>query len=175
MYNILEKLRSGSVLTTAEQKTHAQALGTVLKKHHDDLDLAVFEAYGWPPTLTDAEILDRLVKLNAERAAEEAKGQVRWLRPDYQLSMPGNGRVKKAEAKAVPLPEAPAEEELAWSRDEVGKVASIMKALKGLGRVSTALEVAQLIKGAHRKQVERILEELAEQGLIRKNGRGFFG
>jgi hypothetical protein len=175
MYNALESLRSGKTLTASEQKLHAQALGTVLKKHHDDLDEAVFEAYGWPPTLTDAEILDRLVKLNGERAAEEAKGQVRWLRPDYQLSMPGNGRVKKAEAKAVPLPEAPAEEELAWSRDEVGKVASIMKALKGLGRVSTALEVAQAIKGAHRKQVERILEELAEQGLIRKNGRGFFG
>ena len=40
---------------------------------HDDLDAAVFEAYGWPPTLADDEILERLVALNAERAAEEIR------------------------------------------------------------------------------------------------------
>ena len=33
---------------------------------------------------TDEEILARLVALNAERAAEEAQGLVRWLRPEYQ-------------------------------------------------------------------------------------------
>ncbi len=44
----------------------------------------MFAAYGWPPTLTDAEILERLVALNAERAKEEVSGLVRWLRPDYQ-------------------------------------------------------------------------------------------
>ena len=32
----------------------------------------------------DEEILARLVALNAERAAEEAQGLVRWLRPEYQ-------------------------------------------------------------------------------------------
>ncbi|MCP5559977.1 MAG: hypothetical protein H7A55_19685 [Verrucomicrobiaceae bacterium] len=51
---------------------------------HDDLDAAVFAAYGWPATLTDAEILERLVALNAQRAAEEARGIIHWLRPDYQ-------------------------------------------------------------------------------------------
>ena len=30
------------------------------------------------------EILERLVALNAERAAEEARGLIRWLRPDFQ-------------------------------------------------------------------------------------------
>ena len=34
----------------------------------------MFDAYGWPSTLTDEEILERLVNLNAERAAEEAEG-----------------------------------------------------------------------------------------------------
>lgn len=33
------------------------------------LDEAVFAAYGWPATLTDAELLERLLKLNHERAA----------------------------------------------------------------------------------------------------------
>lgn len=32
----------------------------------------------------EAEILSRLVALNRERAAEEARGLVRWLRPEYQ-------------------------------------------------------------------------------------------
>jgi hypothetical protein len=35
---------------------------------HRKLDEAVFAAYGWPATLTDAEILERLLKLNHERA-----------------------------------------------------------------------------------------------------------
>ena len=32
----------------------------------------------------DEIILEGLVALNKERAAEEAQGKVRWLRPDYQ-------------------------------------------------------------------------------------------
>src|SRR5690625_2965816 len=32
----------------------------------------------------EEELLARLVALNQERAAEEKRGQVRWLRPDYQ-------------------------------------------------------------------------------------------
>ncbi|MEX1232312.1 MAG: hypothetical protein WEB58_18855 [Planctomycetaceae bacterium] len=44
---------------------------SVLKQIHDELAAAVFEAYGWRASLTDEEILERLVALNAERAAEE--------------------------------------------------------------------------------------------------------
>ena len=84
MYNVLEKLRSGAELTAKEKKTHEEGLVSVLKQIHDDLDAAVFDAYGWPATLTDEEILERLVALNAERAAEEARGLVRWLRPEFQ-------------------------------------------------------------------------------------------
>lgn len=32
----------------------------------------------------DEAILERLVALDAERAAEEARGLVRWLRPEFQ-------------------------------------------------------------------------------------------
>jgi type II restriction/modification system DNA methylase subunit YeeA len=38
---------------------------------HRRLDEAVFAAYGWPTTVTDAELLERLLKLNYERAATE--------------------------------------------------------------------------------------------------------
>ena len=85
MYNVLEKLRSGEPLSVAEKVVHEQGLVSVLRQLHDELDAAVFDAYGWPPvTLTDEEILERLVALNAERAAEEAQGLIRWLRPEYQ-------------------------------------------------------------------------------------------
>ena len=46
-----------------EKVIHEQGLVSVLKQIHDDLDAAVFEAYGWPATLTDEEILERLVAL----------------------------------------------------------------------------------------------------------------
>jgi len=84
MYNVLEKLRSGEALTAKEKKIHDDGLVSVLKKIHDDLDAAVFDAYGWPATLSDDEILERLVALNHERAAEEQRGLVRWLRPEFQ-------------------------------------------------------------------------------------------
>ena len=40
---------------------------------HKKLDAAVAEAYGWPADLSDDEILSRLLALNLERAAAEAK------------------------------------------------------------------------------------------------------
>ena len=40
---------------------------------HKKLDAAVSAAYGWPAGLTDDEILTRLLALNLERAAEEAR------------------------------------------------------------------------------------------------------
>ena len=40
---------------------------------HKKLDAAVAAAYGWPADLTDEQILERLLALNRERAAEEAK------------------------------------------------------------------------------------------------------
>jgi len=38
---------------------------------HQKLDEAVFAAYGWPSSLTDAELLERLLALNHERAASQ--------------------------------------------------------------------------------------------------------
>ncbi len=51
---------------------------TWLDLAHKKLDAAVAAAYGWPADLTDDQILERLLKLNLERAAEEVKaGQVK--------------------------------------------------------------------------------------------------
>jgi hypothetical protein len=103
IYNVLEKLRQvgrgvpaepptgpahpeGSpYLSTKEQAIHDAALVSTLKHLHDELDAAVADAYGWPWPLADEEILERVVALNAARAAEEASGTIRWLRPEYQI------------------------------------------------------------------------------------------
>ena len=57
---------------------------SLLRSLHQKLDAAVAQAYGWPEDLSDADILERLVALNHARAAEEATGHIRWLRPEYQ-------------------------------------------------------------------------------------------
>src|SRR5690606_18904065 len=84
LYNVLEKVRARAPLTDAERDVHTKGLVGVLREIHDDLDGAVLEAYGWPVDLSDEEVLERLVQLNRERAAEEAAGVVRWLRPEFQ-------------------------------------------------------------------------------------------
>ena len=40
---------------------------------HKKLDAAVADAYGWPTDLPEEQILERLLALNLERAAEEDK------------------------------------------------------------------------------------------------------
>lgn len=96
LYNVLAKLRRGEALTAKEKALHSQGLVGVLQSLHDELDAAVLAAYGWSdlgpvPWSDDAAhaawteaLLERLVALNARRAAEEAAGTVRWLRPDSQ-------------------------------------------------------------------------------------------
>jgi hypothetical protein len=44
---------------------------------HKKLDAAVAAAYGWPADLTDDQILEKLLALNLERAAEEEKAAKR--------------------------------------------------------------------------------------------------
>ncbi|HEY3400791.1 MAG TPA: DNA methyltransferase [Geothrix sp.] len=89
-YNLLERLRTGDALTEKDQALDAKGLVSLLLDLHQKLDAAVAQAYGWDATLSDAAILDRLVALNHERAAEEAKGHIRWLRPEYQAGASSN-------------------------------------------------------------------------------------
>src|SRR3546814_3371130 len=84
LYNVLEALKAGRALTDKERDVHDRGLVTLIRQHHDAIDSAVAEAYGWPADLSDEDILTRLVALNKTRAAEEAKGLIRWLRPEFR-------------------------------------------------------------------------------------------
>jgi len=121
LYNVLETLRRGEPLTAKEKTIHDHGLVSVLRDLHDDLDRAVFAAYGWddlaaalvgkPGATTpwpekpaeqaaaEEELLSRLVALNAERAAEEARGLVRWLRPEFQAAATPAGQQPDAQTE----------------------------------------------------------------------------
>jgi hypothetical protein len=105
MYNLLEKLRQGEPLDDKDKAFNQKALVSTLKQIHDELDAAVFAAYGWEPTLTDDQILENLVTLNAQRAEEERNGHIRWLRPDYQA--PGETYVQPSLAGITTETETP--------------------------------------------------------------------
>lgn len=55
---------------------------------HQKLDAAVAAAYGWPADLNDEQILEKLLALNLERAAEEAKAS-KVKKPKVQRSKDG--------------------------------------------------------------------------------------
>ena len=73
------------MLTPEEADIKDKGLVLILKELHDRLDALVFEAYGWPADLSDEQILEKLVALNAACAAQEKAGRIEWLRPDYQI------------------------------------------------------------------------------------------
>ncbi len=88
LYDLVVAIRDGT-LPPDKEAAAVKARARIVAKLHDDLDLAVADAYGWGDewrraSLPPAEIVARLVALNAERAGEEKAGHVRWLRPDYQ-------------------------------------------------------------------------------------------
>ena len=172
MYNVLEKLRSGEMLTDKEKTIHEQGLVSVLKQIHDELDVAVFDAYGWPVTLTDEEILERLVALNAERAAEEARGLIRWLRPDFQ------NRSQQTQ-QAIDIDETSDEETattkpLAKAKESPKKlplpeqVLAIRQQLSTASKPLTAADMAKLFTRAKADRIEELLQSLVILGGARQ-------
>lgn len=103
LYNVLERLRAGAdpaELDAKERRIFDDGLVLILKELHDKIDEAVADAYGWPADLPEEEVLARLVALNKERAAEEKRGLVRWLRPDYQIPRFGSEADKARQLEA---------------------------------------------------------------------------
>ena len=179
LYNVLEKIRAGEELTDKEKMIHDQGLVSVLKQLHDDLDAAVFAAYGWPATLTDAEILERLVALNAERAAEEKRGVIHWLRPEYQTK--GHAKITlpvdlpfsfgKLAKKAKAKPAAP-KGKTAWPKKMAERV-QVVEAALHLHGTATPAELAVQFKRAKPADVAEILETLVTMGRARQQGGKF--
>jgi len=159
MYNVLEKLRANQPLSDKEQRIHDDGLVSTLKQLHDELDATVLEAYGWGDLATDqppladrlaqgdaeAELLEqtlltRLVDLNHERVAEEKRGIIRWLRPDYQN--PDGAQPAQQAEQAEMLPDAsPASstKKLDWPGTLPEQIAAVRQGIVDLGEDPAAL------------------------------------
>ena len=164
LYNVLEKVRAGETLNAKEREIHNKGLVSVLREIHDELDAAVFEAYGWPRGLTDDEILERLVALNQERAAEEAEGHVRWLRPEYQN--PGGTAQAQPGLTGMEVP-APAKAKIVkqpWPKTMAEQAQAVRQALASLGGPADLKTVADCFNRANRQRLEELLQTLEGLG-----------
>lgn len=158
MYNVLEKLRAGERVEGKDKEIYDQGLIGILRDLHDQIDAAVAEAYGWPPTLTDDEILHRLVDLNRARAAEEARGHIRWLRPEYQ-NPAGRAAVAKGEQTAMDIGPAEIGTKTPWPKSLPEQIAAVRAALSELGEASPD-QVAGQFSRVRAKSVQPLLDAL---------------
>ena len=196
MYNVLEKLRLGAPLTAKDKTLHEQGLVSVLAQLHDEIDAAVFDAYGWsdlasalvgkpggttpypdkPAAQAEAEeeLLSRLVALNTERAAEEARGRVRWLRPEFQNpggAQAAQGEMDPGEETAVA---AIAQKKLAWPKTLPEQVQALRGALVTAPGPLTTEQLARGFTRAQTRKVLELLETLVALGQVRRNEEGCY-
>lgn len=172
MYNVLEKLRAGERIEGKDKEVYDQGLVGILRDLHDQIDAAVAEAYGWPADLSDDEILHRLVDLNLERAAEEARGHIRWLRPGYQ-NPEGRTAQAKGEQAAMDIGPGDAVEKAPWPKSLPEQIAAVRAALSDLGE-ATPEQVARQFKRARTGTVQPLLESLTALGQARPTEGGRF-
>ena len=210
MYNVLDKLRREEPLNAKDKALHEQALVGVLRTLHDDLDAAVLEAYGWqdlgPVPWSDDEarqawterLLERLVDLNTRRAAEEARGTIRWLRPEFQdparrhaapatpatqadIELVGGSAVPPADAAAPDTDEDSAPAATAtpatrqpWPADLPAQMRAVADALATSAQPldEDALAARFTGRGPWKKRLPQILETLEVLGRASRDGAG---
>ncbi len=165
MYNVLEKLRAGERIEGKDRETYDQGLIGILRDLHDQIDAAVADAYGWPADLSDDEILHRLVDLNRQRAAEEARGHIRWLRPDYQ-NPAGRAAVAQGEQTTMEIGPADTATKAPWPKSLPEQIAAVRAALSDLG-TATPDQVARQFHRARAGSVQPLLESLTALGQAR--------
>jgi hypothetical protein len=176
LYNVLEKRRAGTApadLDPADRRTFDDGLIGILKEDHDKLDEAVAAAYGWPADLPEAEILTRLVALNQQRKEEEARGNIRWLRPDYQIPKFGTARDKAqldlgSGAMRVTPDATPAGPKPLFPPTDLRQTAAVMGTLAGASGPLSSTAIAARFRQGRRilPQVEAVLAALVWDGWV---------
>jgi len=173
MYNVLEKLKAGEALNESEEQIKADGLILILKEFHERLDALVFEAYGWPQSLSDDEILEKLVALNKERAEEERRGHVRWLRPDYQIPRFGKILDKQAAKEegaqiAAALDLAEKVQRPLFPADDVQQTAAVFSVLAAAQRPLDAGAIAAHFRRTRTTvpNIVRVLAALSRLGYV---------
>ncbi|MEL6644251.1 MAG: DNA methyltransferase [Pseudomonadota bacterium] len=197
LYNALERLREleagiGEDMTEAERDVYEAGQIRILAELHDDIDRAVLDAYGWSdlapaligkvggaiPSLhktpeqeeAEEELLTRLVALNEERAAEEARGEIRWLRPDFQIPKLGKKAPQPAMDVAtitvLPTPEA---EKPIWPKEPMDQIRILRRTMAGADTPLSPADLSAHFKGGRKREerIERLLADMVELGIAR--------
>ena len=171
IYNVLEKLRARAPLDETDEAIKTKGLVLIVRELHDEIDRLVAQAYGWPADLSDDEILARLVALNAERAREEKRGLIRWLRPDYQRQRAGLGDTRdeaaaeeQIEAK-LDFAEAKTQKPL-FPTGDLERTATVFAALMQANAPLDAAGLARSFRQGAKVEpaVSRVLASLARLG-----------
>jgi SAM-dependent methyltransferase len=177
LYNVLEEIKGGMVLGEKSLDIKDRGRVLILKDLHEQIDVAVAAAYGWSVDLSDEDVLQRIVALNAERSAEERRGLIRWLRPDYQIEKLGPlahnvDRVQTltTAARNVPRRTFPVEE-----RAQAGEV---LELLSRSHKPLTSEQIAERFRNGDRitAEIEDVLKSLDRLGQAETfdNGRSYF-
>jgi hypothetical protein len=182
LYNVLEKLRTGTEPDELEEHDRIifdNGLVLIMKELHAKLDVAVAEAYGWPANLSDDEILAKLVALNKQRAEEEKRGLVRWLRPDYQIPRFSKSMDKQAaseEGAQVAVDLLPATiQKPSFPSNAVEQTSAVFAALASATAPLEVSEIAGQFKKtkATERQITNVLASLSRLGHVTTDGRQF--
>ncbi len=204
-YNVLEKLKSGEELTTKDKLIHEHGLVSVLKQMHDELDLAVLDSYNWSDLVSlmqcangnvapskgssredairelDGNLLERLVALNLERTTEEARGLIRWLRPEFQNpsanAAPDQSEIDTGDndSDAPVAAVAATTTKTPWPKDLTDQVRAVADLLSSAMLPFTEGELADRFtgRGRWRERLPRILEMLVALGIAKQMNGGF--
>jgi hypothetical protein len=172
MYNVLARLSAGEALNERERVIHEQGLVSVLKALHDDLDQAVYDAYGWQPDISDEEILQRLVALNHERAEEERRGLVRWLRPAYQHPQAAMQTSLDIKDEAATKADVGSKAKMPFPSNLAEQASAVRHALAAYSGVVTPAQLAKSFQRARVDRIEELLQTLVLLGQARQVEEG---
>ncbi len=175
LYNVREKLKSGEALDENDKAINDTGCVGVIHELHNKIDAAVAEAYGWPADLSDQDILGRLVALNKQRAEEEKRGIVHWLRPDYQAQR-FSGRATPREEQIEADLESPAAKAPSLPKDDAELVAALRSALRYVGKPVEPKAIALKFSDGGRgtRRIEYGLRLLVAAGVVRHTEAGWF-
>ncbi len=126
-----------------------------------------------------------MVDLNHERAEEESRGIIRWLRPDFQN--PSHGKTggatqttfadegKKAESKSTKAaPTKISVKKQPWPKGPTERMVAVHTALTQHARPAEPKEVAAYYTRVNKSEIESLLVTLVAVGSIRQLDDGRF-
>jgi len=127
----------------------------------------------------EEELLGRLVALNKERAAEEARGLVRWLRPEYQIPRLGKKAAGAGEQIEADLGVAPlAVQRQKWPGDAFEQIRQVREVLVTAQAPLPVEGIAVAFDGRstekRRDRIRQVLSTLVATGAARTAGAAFF-